>query len=127
MLNRTRLLLILVCAFCTPGALPAQDLAERLEARMQRAVAENDFSGSVLVARDGIPLLAAGYGYGWSIGKKNGRRCISHGGGIHGFVTEIDRYTDDRATVIVLCNSMWSEPREVANELAGMLFAGDGN
>jgi CubicO group peptidase (beta-lactamase class C family) len=67
----------------------------------------------------------SGYGYGWMIGEKNGRAAISHGGGIHGFTTVIVRYTDDKVTVVVLCNNMWSGPERVADELARIVFAHD--
>ena len=47
----------------------------------------------------------AGYGFGWQIGKVNGHRLVSHGGGIPGFSTDISRFVDDKLTVIVLANS----------------------
>jgi D-alanyl-D-alanine carboxypeptidase len=47
----------------------------------------------------------AGYGFGWQVGKVNGHRRVSHGGGIPGFSTDISRFVDDKLTVIVLANS----------------------
>ena len=47
----------------------------------------------------------AGYGFGWEVGKVNGHRRVSHGGGIPGFSTNISRFVDDKLTVIVLTNS----------------------
>jgi CubicO group peptidase (beta-lactamase class C family) len=45
------------------------------------------------------------YGYGWSIGELRGNRLISHGGGLHGFLSDLERQPDKKVTVIVLCNS----------------------
>ncbi|MGC8001143.1 serine hydrolase, partial [Salmonella enterica] len=47
----------------------------------------------------------AGYGFGWAVGEQNGRRRISHAGGIPGFTCDISRFVDDGITVIVLTNS----------------------
>jgi CubicO group peptidase (beta-lactamase class C family) len=45
------------------------------------------------------------YGYGWGIGTVDGRRVISHGGGIHGFSSDGILYPEDRLIVIMLTNS----------------------
>jgi len=44
------------------------------------------------------------YGYGWFIRERCGRRLITHGGGINGFLTDFQRFVDDDVTVIVLLN-----------------------
>lgn len=44
------------------------------------------------------------YGFGWGLGKINGRLRQHHGGAWQGFSTFIDRYPDDQVTVIVLMN-----------------------
>lgn len=64
----------------------------------------------------------AGYGYGWGIAKKFGRREISHGGGIYGFSTYIARYPDDRVTVIVLSNIQSAPSGQIAGNLAAIAF-----
>jgi CubicO group peptidase (beta-lactamase class C family) len=64
----------------------------------------------------------SGYGYGWGIGKKFGRREISHGGGIYGFATQIARYPDDRVTVVVLSNIQAAPVGEIAGNLAAIDF-----
>ena len=63
-----------------------------------------------------------GYAYGWGIGKKFGRREISHGGGIYGFATQIARYPDDRVTVVVLSNIQAAPAGQIANNLAAIVF-----
>lgn len=45
-----------------------------------------------------------GYGFGWSLGEVNGHKRIHHGGAWQGFTSYIDRYPDDKLTVIVLAN-----------------------
>ena len=62
------------------------------------------------------------YGYGWIIRDMHGRKCIWHSGGINGFTTQIERYPEDRVTIIVLCNNEWSNPQRVAGVLGEMLF-----
>src|SRR5687767_5666015 len=48
-----------------PAAADAADhrvLATRIDAYMQAAVQHEQFAGSILVARDGVPLISKGYG-----------------------------------------------------------------
>ncbi|MEP7076450.1 MAG: serine hydrolase [Acidobacteriota bacterium] len=63
-----------------------------------------------------------GYGYGWGIGKKLGRRSISHGGGIYGFATDISRYPDDKVTVIILSNIQSAPAGQIGTNLAAIVF-----
>ncbi len=60
----------------------------------------------------------AGYGFGWQIGKVNGHRLVSHGGGIPGFATELSRFVDDKLTVIVLANSDQGNAGSLAQGIA---------
>ncbi|PWV47637.1 serine hydrolase [Chitinophaga sp. S165] len=45
------------------------------------------------------------YGYGWNIDSIAGKRKVSHGGGIHGFVTTIIRVPEDDVCIILLDNA----------------------
>lgn len=56
--------------------------------------------------KDGSKAQAfgSGYGYGWGIGDFRGIKEISHGGGLHGFVTSLARYPEHNMTVTVLTN-----------------------
>jgi len=67
----------------------------------------------------------SGYGYGWGIGKMFGRRIHSHGGGINGFVSQIIRFPEEKATVIVLCNNESSPVMDIGRDLAAILFGKD--
>ncbi len=44
------------------------------------------------------------YGYGWYVGKDQGRAVVGHGGNIEGFAALIIRYPQDQITLIVLMN-----------------------
>jgi CubicO group peptidase (beta-lactamase class C family) len=45
------------------------------------------------------------YGFGWAIDEFRGHKNIGHGGSTSGFSASLQRFPDDRLTVIVLCNS----------------------
>ena len=64
----------------------------------------------------------ANYGYGWGIGQQFGHKRISHGGGINGFVTNICRFTEDDAIIVVLSNLENSLLRKINSDLAAILF-----
>lgn len=63
----------------------------------------------------------AGYGFGWGVEKVNGRRLVSHGGGIPGFSSQISRFLDDDLTVIVLSNAEGGHAGSLARGIAGLL------
>ena len=63
-----------------------------------------------------------GYGYGWGMSKRHNRRSISHSGGIFGFATDIIRFPDDSATVVVLSNNQGAPVTKISNDLSAILF-----
>lgn len=63
------------------------------------------------------------YGYGWQIDKLFGHKRISHSGGINGFVTNISRYPDDDACIIVLSNLEAAHMGKINRDLAAILFS----
>jgi hypothetical protein len=62
------------------------------------------------------------YAYGWSVTNQNNRQAISHGGGIFGFSTMIQRFPEHDAVVIVLSNVENVSAGNIANSLASTLF-----
>lgn len=62
------------------------------------------------------------YAYGWNVSELFGRKMISHGGGINGFVTHIARFPEDDACIIVLCNLTASRTGQIFRDLAAILF-----
>ena len=64
-----------------------------------------------------------GYGFGWFISERHGHRVIGHDGAWQGFKTAIDRYVDDRLTVVVLANLAGARPGEIAQHVAEIYLA----
>jgi CubicO group peptidase (beta-lactamase class C family) len=58
------------------------------------------------------------YAFGLTVRIENGRKVISHGGGIEGFNTSLVYYPDDKLTVVVLGNLNGSAPDQISNQLA---------
>jgi CubicO group peptidase (beta-lactamase class C family) len=63
---------------------------------------------------DGKPLT---YGYGLGVGRLQDHRKVSHGGGIHGFTTELAYYPNDTLHVVVLANTE-ANPERLADQIA---------
>jgi CubicO group peptidase (beta-lactamase class C family) len=63
---------------------------------------------------------SAHYGYGWGLSEYEGRRVVSHGGGINGFTCQLLRIPEERLFVVVLTNrnDEKSNPGLVARKLA---------
>jgi len=62
---------------------------------------------------------ATGYGFGWEISQVNGHKLIAHNGAMNGFLSSLQRYTDDHVTVIVTINqSDLAESRRIADGIA---------
>jgi CubicO group peptidase (beta-lactamase class C family) len=62
------------------------------------------------------------YGYGYRVNNLFNHRHATHGGGIEGFRTSIDRFPDDRVTVIVLSNYEGANSGRIARDLAAVAF-----
>ncbi len=62
------------------------------------------------------------YGYGLGVGKLEGHRSISHGGGINGFITQLAYYPDDELTVAVLGNLGAAPSSRVASLIARVVL-----
>jgi CubicO group peptidase (beta-lactamase class C family) len=63
------------------------------------------------------------YGFGWFIEQRAGHRCIQHDGSWQGFETAIDRYVDDRLTVVALSNLEGAEPGKITQHVAEIYLA----
>ena len=61
--------------------------------------------------------------YGWFIRKRSGHRVMSANGRSPGFTAELDRFSDDDVTIIVLSNSYASVSQDpIAEALAAIVF-----
>ncbi len=64
-----------------------------------------------------------GYGFGWFIEERDGHHCVHHDGSWQGFETAIDRYVNDRLTVIALTNLAGTNPGKITRHVAEMYLA----
>lgn len=71
-----------------------------------------------------VPGTSRQYGYGWMLYQQSGHRVIEHSGEVYGFVSDLARYPDDQLTIIVLSNSDWEKPDQIASDLALLALAG---
>lgn len=55
-----------------------------------------------------------GYGLGWNVSPLAGKKAISHGGSQHGTKTLMALFPDYRLSLVVLTNSDFAEPNQVA-------------
>ena len=62
------------------------------------------------------------YGYGWHVDQQFKHRRVFHTGIILGFKTSIDRYIDDRVSVIILSNSDDTFINAAVRDLAAIAF-----
>jgi len=62
------------------------------------------------------------YGFGIAVGELGGHRKLGHGGGINGFLSELDYYPDDTLTVVVLANSESARPARLADDIARVVL-----
>lgn len=60
------------------------------------------------------------YGYGWLSNTSYGRKCISHPGGVPGFVTEFKFFPNDDLCIVLLNNS--SIGKAEADKIASIVF-----
>lgn len=73
------------------------------------------------VLNDGKPN-PSNYGFGWVIDDVNGHRLVHHAGAWQGFTCTINRFVDDKLTVVVLTNldAAHSSPDNIARVVAGI-------
>jgi hypothetical protein len=58
------------------------------------------------------------YGFGVGVAQVGGRSAIFHGGGINGFLSEVEYFSDSRLSVVVLLNTAGPiGPSDIAREI----------
>lgn len=74
------------------------------------------------VLNDGQPNPSH-YGFGWASDSMNGHRVIQHSGAWQGFTCTINRYVDDKLTVVVLTNldAAHASPVYMSHVIAGLV------
>jgi CubicO group peptidase (beta-lactamase class C family) len=63
---------------------------------------------------------AVSYGFGWFVDPYQGHKRMSHDGSTIGFRTTIQRFPDDKLTIIVLANRTDINPEELALKVADL-------
>lgn len=63
--------------------------------------------------------VEAGYGLGWGLSFFQGHKRVNHNGGLPGFSADLERFVDDRLTVIVMCNTDGINAEKLAVAVAG--------
>ena len=62
------------------------------------------------------------YGYGWGIDSVEGKRRVGHGGGIHGFVTNISRVPEDDVCIVLLSNASDVALQDITKSIFAILY-----
>jgi CubicO group peptidase (beta-lactamase class C family) len=63
------------------------------------------------------------YGFGIGLGDIRGRHAIAHGGGINGFLSEVEYYPDSGVSIVILINTAGSVgPGLLAGDIADVLL-----
>jgi CubicO group peptidase (beta-lactamase class C family) len=62
------------------------------------------------------------YALGVIVNTSNGRKAISHGGGIEGFNTALTYYPESKLTVVVLANLNGGAPDQIASQLVRLAY-----
>jgi len=81
------------------------------------------FGGKILSAASLAKMTTpfkSNYAFGLGISTVNGRKQISHGGGIEGFNTFLAYFPDTKLTVAVLANLNGNAPEQIASKLAAI-------
>ena len=68
---------------------------------------------------DGQPVE---YGFGWFLNPYRGHKRMWHYGSSIGFHTAIERFTNDKLTIIVLCNRTDLNPAALSLKVADLFF-----
>jgi len=75
---------------------------------------------------DGLAMFDDGkpthYGFGWFLSPYHDHKRMSHDGSTIGFLTTIQRFPDDRLTIIVLANRVDVSPERLALKVADLYF-----
>jgi CubicO group peptidase (beta-lactamase class C family) len=64
------------------------------------------------------------YGFGWRISDYRGKLCHHHSGSTIGFRNEIQRFPQQKTTVIILTNRDNAVPKEIAEKIADIVIFG---
>jgi CubicO group peptidase (beta-lactamase class C family) len=87
------------------------------EAEMQPALTAVEPTDGPAKLPDG-PSVS--YGFGWFVDPYKGHKRMSHDGNTIGFRTTIQRFPDDKLTIIILANRSDADPQALALKVADL-------
>ena len=90
--------------------------------KFDRALYDEKFLTRELREKMFAPVGGNNYALGWETAGWNGKRVVSHSGGINGFATELMRFPDEDAVIIILSNLESFDAVQAAWEVAEMAF-----
>ena len=67
--------------------------------------------------------VKSNYGYGWVIDSLYGKREVTHGGGIHGFTSDLLRIPSDDICIVLLCNTSSPALHDIAKSIVAILYS----
>jgi CubicO group peptidase (beta-lactamase class C family) len=67
---------------------------------------------------------SSGYGLGWQIQTRGGKRSVHHGGSLSGFKSHVARFPDDHLSFVVLTNGNHVQPDKVLWKVAAVWLPG---
>ena len=94
------------------------------EAEMQPALTPARTTDGPTKLPDGSPVS---YGFGWFLDPYQGHKRMAHDGGTMGFRTTIQRFPEDKLTIIVLANRTDINPEELALKIADLYLSPTGS
>ena len=95
------------------------DAALETDAPLKKATREQMWTAVTL--NDG---KASGYGYGWEVQTRAGKRSVHHGGSLPGFRAHFARFPSERFSVVVLTNGDQVKPEQILWQLAAVWLPG---
>lgn len=90
--------------------------------KFDRALYDDQFLAPAWREKMFTPIGDNHYGLGWEVQTWNGKRVVAHSGGINGFDTQLMRFPDDDAVIILLSNNEAYDTTQAAWEMAALLF-----
>jgi CubicO group peptidase (beta-lactamase class C family) len=87
---------------------------------------EQGLFGGKLLSAASLEKMTTPFGNNYALGvivnTSNGRKAISHGGGIEGFNTALTYYPESKLTVVVLANLNGGAPDQIASQLVRLAY-----
>lgn len=112
--------ILLVAAKLPAGQARGDERMQPADALFSGLISDAEPGAAVAVVKDGGVVFERGYGVADL--RTKGRARIWHYGETSGFRTAIQRFTDDRLTVIVLCNRADLDAAALALQTAGLFL-----